>query len=408
VIVRGADGTKRELYGLFDSSTPIPRPSQWGSRLSYSNVRVGLDNATGLPAFLRAYRLISETAAGLPMTLYRGFGLSRRPMPDAPQLALLRRPNPDASPFTVWSYVFGSLLRGNGYLWKLRTSRRGPVKFLYPINPAFVTPKYEGDRATFEIRDREYGPVVREVGKDQIIHIPGILINHPYVGVSVIEAHRQGIGNELGRERFEGRYIANDATPGAVLKHPGNPSKEQRDELRAGFESRHNGEPGRPAVMWGGWELDHMPVSLQEAQFIESKRFGVQDIGRMLGVPGSLLGEPDYRTPESPEQENMKFLQHGLMPWMERLEHGLASDIDLFPEPDWCVELDTAGFVRADIQTRYNAYRLARQGGWKTPNEIRSDEGLAPVDGGDEIQQTPVGGAANDTPPATTGGGEDG
>jgi HK97 family phage portal protein len=148
-------------------------------------------------------------------------------------------------------------------------------------------------------------------------------------------------------------------------------------------------------MVWGGWELDAMPVSLQDAQFIETKRYGVQDIGRMLGVPGGFLGEPDYRTPEAPEQENMKFLQHGLMPWMERLEQGLETDVDLFAEPDWEVEMDTAGFLRADIHTRYDAYRLARQGGWKTANEIRSDEGLAPKPGGDEIQQTPVGGGAN-------------
>jgi HK97 family phage portal protein len=377
VIVRGSDGAKRELFGLFDSSTPIPRPSQWGSRMSYSGERVNSENAAGLPAFLRGYRLISETAAGLPMCLYRGYGDSRRSMPNAPQLGLLRRPNPDVSPFAVWSYIFGSLLRGNAYLWKVKV--RNDVKALYALNPSFVTPKYEGDRATFELRDRQYGPVVKTVGRESVIHIAGILLENPYVGVSVIEAHRQGIGIELGRQRFEGKYIANDATPGQILKHPGNPSKEQRDEVRNGFEGRHHGDPNRPGVMWGGWELDHAPVTLQEAQFIESKRFAVQDIGRMLGVPGGFLGEPDYRTPESPEQENMKFLQHGLMPWMERVEHGLTMDADLFAEPDWDLELDTAGFLRADIKTRYDAYRLARQGGWKTANEIRADEGLEPA-----------------------------
>jgi HK97 family phage portal protein len=142
-------------------------------------------------------------------------------------------------------------------------------------------------------------------------------------------------------------------------------------------------------------------VNLQDAQFIESKRYGVQDIGRMLGVPGGLLGEPDYNTPESPEQENMKFLQHGLTPWMSRVEQGLATDIDLFAEPDWSVEFDEHGFLRADIKTRYDAYRLARQGGWITANEIRADEGREPKEGGDEIQKTPVGGEAN--PPTDSG-----
>ena len=77
------------------------------------------------------------------------------------------------------------------------------------------------------------------------------------------------------------------------------------------------------------------------------------------------------------------------------LEDALQADTDLFPEPDWEVELDESGFLRADIKTRWDAYRLGRQGGWITANEIRAKEGLPPVKGGDEIQQTPVGGAAN-------------
>jgi len=405
LIIRGADGAKRELYGLFDSSIPIPRPSMWGAHLSDAGVRVNTTLAAGLPAFMRGFRLISETAAGMEMGVYRGRGTQKREITTGLQVDLLDRPNTDMSPFAVWSYVFGSLLRGNAYLYKIKV--RGRVTALYPVNPSYVTPDYTGAQPVFELRDREYGPVVAEVGKDRIIHIPGILLESPYVGVGVVEAHRQGLGLELARSRFESRYIANDATPGVVLKHPGNPTKEQRDELRAGFMSRHQNEPGRPGMMWGGWELDNTPVTLQEAQFIESKRFGVQDIGRMLGLPGGMLGEPDYRTPEAPEQENMKLLQHGLMPWMERVEHGLVMDQDLFPESDWCIEYNTAGFLRADIQTRYNAYRLARQGGWITANEIRAQEGEPPVDGGDEIQQTPVGGAANPTggsAPSTSNG----
>jgi HK97 family phage portal protein len=404
MIVRGADGAKRELFGLFDSSTPIPRPSQWGTTLSYSGERISMDSAAGLPAFLRGVRLISETAAGLPMGLYRGFGDYKKPMPDAPQLSILRRPNPELTAFAVWSYTFASLLSGNAYLWKLKV--RGEVKFLYPVNPACVVPKYDGDRPTFELKDREYGPVVKTVGKDQIIHIPGILLTDPYIGVSVVQAHRNSLGIELGRQRFEGRYIGTNGVPSAVLKHPGSPTKEQRDEMRAGYESRHQGSQnaGRVGMMWGGWDLDTTPVNLQDAQFIESKRYGVQDIGRMLGVPGGLLGEPDYRTPESPEQENMKFLQHGLTPWMSRVEQGLATDVDLFAESDWSVEFDEHGFLRADIKTRYDAYRLARQGGWITANEIRRDEGREPADGGDEIQQTPVGGAANPSTSSTNAG----
>lgn len=396
MVIRTADGAKRELFGLFDSSTPIPRPSQWGGMLAHSGERVSMEAAAGLPAFLRGVRLISETAAGLPFVLYRGHGDQRKPVQSAPQFEYLRRPNPDvASPVAMWQFVFASMLGGNAYLYKLKVRRK--VKHLYAINPKLVTPKYEGSRVIFELRDTENGPVKREVGKDQIIHIPGILLGDPYVGVSVVQSHRNALGAELGRQRFEGRYIHNDGRPGVVLKHPLSPTKDQRDELRSGFESRHAGagNAGRVGMLWGGWDIDSLPVSLQDAQFIESKRYSVQDIGRMLGVPSGLLNDPDAPGGDSPEQENMRFLQHGLRPWMDRLEGALASDTDLFPEPDWTVELDDQGFLRADIKTRWDAYRLGRQGGWVTPNEIRAREGLPPVKSGDEIQETPVGGAAN-------------
>lgn len=392
MIVR-ADSGRRVAFAMFDTSTPIPRPSEWGGNLSHAGERITFEGAVGLPAFLRGVRLISETAAGLPFTVYRGFGDQRRPMPAAPQLGLLRRPNPDSSPFSTWSYVYASMLRGNAYIYKVKVRRQ--VVALYPVNPACVTPKYDGDRPTFELRDREYGPVIRTVGKNELVHVPGILLEDPYIGVSVIAAERHGLGTELGRQRFEGRYLANDATPGVVLKHPGLPTKEQRQEVRASYETRHVGNAGRVGMMWGGWDIDRVPLNLQDAQFIESKRYSVQDIGRMLGIPSGLLNDPDAPGGDSPEQENMRLLQHGVAPWMTRLEQALATDVDLFPEPDWSVELDEQGFLRADIQTRWNAYRLGRQGGWITANEIRGREGLPAVEGGDEIQITPVGGAEN-------------
>lgn len=397
MIAYAPDGSRRQVFGLFDSSTPIPRHGQYGATISHSGERISFEGAAGLPAFMRGVRLISETAAGMPFMVFRGYGEDRKPQPKAPQLPLLRRPNPDCSPFTVWSYVYASLLRGNAYIYKIKVG--GRVKFLYPVNPACVTPDYEGSSPMFELRDREYGPVVDKVGKDQIIHIPGILLTDPYVGVGVVEAHRHGIGNELGRQRFEGRFIYNDSTPSAILRHtgPGSPTPEQRQEIRNGYESRHMGagNAGRTGMVWGGWEIDQLPVNMQDAQFIESKGHGVQDIGRMLGIPSGLLNDPNAPGGDSPEQENMRLYTHGVKPWQDRVELGLVCDTDLFPQPDWEVRADPMELLRADIQTRFNAYRLARQGGWAKPNEIRGWEGLEDAEGGDEIQQTPVGGAPN-------------
>jgi phage portal protein BeeE len=102
----------------------------------------------------------------------------------------------------------------------------------------------------------------------------------------------------------------------------------------------------------------------------------------------------------------MRFLQFGLAPWMARLEQGLSADADLFPVADMRVRFEPDGLLRADIKTRYEAYRLARQGGWITGNEIRCKEGLPEITGGDELQQTPVGGAPNTPAPAVADDGD--
>jgi HK97 family phage portal protein len=305
--------------------------------------------------------------------------------------------------FQVWAFVIACLLGGNAFMWKVKV--RNVVRALYPLIPGNITVRRKDGVLIYEIRDRPFGPVKKEVSKEEIIHIPGITLKDPGIGLSLIEAHRHGIGTALARQEFEGRFLANDGAPGVVLKHTGSPTKDQREEVRDGFEGRHQGpsHAGRPAVMWGGWDLDRVAVTLEDAQYIESQRFSVQDVGRMTGVPAGMLDEPPggKAATTTPEQENMRFLTYGLSPWMVRLAQGLAADRDLFPEPDWGIEHDHAELLKADVKTRYDANRLARQGGWITANEIRATEGYPAIEGGDELLQTPVGGAPNTTEPST-------
>ena len=399
-------GGNREMFGALDSSALIPRPSQHGSSMSYSGQRVDVERAAGLPAFLRALRLLCETPAEMPMRVFRGEEPEREPLPDAPQVAVLRRPNEDMTAYQMWAYVIACIIGGNALLWKVKV--RGSVKALYPLIPGLATVRRKDGELIYEIRERLYGPVKKRVSKAEVIHIPGITLKDPSIGISLIEAHRHGLGTALARQEFEGRYLANDGHPGVVLKHEQSPTKEQRDEVREGYESRHTGpaNAGRTGMLWGGWSLDRAAVSLADAQYVELQRFSVQDIARMTGVPSGMLDEPPGNKvgASTPEQDNMRLLTFGLSSWMVRLCQGLAADRDLFPDPDRHLEHDHSKLLRADVKTRFEAYRLARQGGWITGNEIRSKEGYESIEGGDELQQTPVGGAPNtetDPPPAS-------
>lgn len=393
MILATPKGNRESFGAAFDSSTPIPRASVYNSHAS----RIDLSDAIGVPAFARGVRLICDTASSFPLRVYQGSSSDRVEQSDAPQAQLLKHPAGREIPSSqVWSYTFASMLRGGAYLFKVKDSR-GNVIQLVPVDPRLVTPKYKNGKMKFDLRDKPSGRITSKVGAETILYVAGVLVEHPAIGVSVVDAFRRSISTEIQRHEFENRYLQNDGFPGVILKHASNVTRDQREELRESFESRHAGpsNAGRPAILWGGWEIDRVATTLTDAQFIESQKFGVQEVGRMLGIPAGLLNDPDALASPSVESENMRFLQYGLDPWITRLEQALANDVDIFSAPDWSVEFDPARLLRADIKTRFDAYRLARQGGWITANEIRAIEGYAPADGGDQIQETPVGGAPN-------------
>lgn len=367
---------------------PIPPHSMAGG-VSYSGRVVDPPVAAGLPAFLRAIRLLSETTAQQPLRAYKGEGAERTQI--AP--GVLRTPNEDMSAFQVWCYAVTSLLL-SGNFFALKVKVRGRVAALYPLDPRNVRVKVKGGKLRFIVKS---GATTTEYGRDEILFIPGITLDSPIIGASIVDVFRQSLGTYLDRQEFESRYLRNDASVGVVLKHQGNVLPEQREAIRAGFEARHTGagNSGRPAVLWGGWEIDRLPVSARDAQFVESAAMSVREIARMTGVPASLLGDPDAPGGIAPEHENMFFLTYGVGPWQTRIEQGLSTDPDLL-DADVFAEFDNRELLRADLKTRMEAAHSARQAGIATANELRPDFGLSPDHpDGDVLLATPVGGAPN-------------
>ena len=424
-VLRTSHGTDLELRDMFSGVDGIPRPSLASNGWTYSGRRVDHTAATGIPALMAGIRLIADTLACLPVDILTtdddGY---LTPSPWMPQKDLIgREPNETQTAFQVWSHAYCALLGwGNAYLLKAKDSK-GAVQALYPLDPSRVEPRMEiVDQRT---RHAELVFYVRNVGpntlgdlasaqrltRNEVLHIPGQLLNHPLVGVSPISVHRQSLGNALAQIEFHGRYFSNDGTPGGVVSVPGSMTKEKIEELREGFEARHRGlnASHRTAVLTGGATYDPTSVNLKDAAFVEGAQHTVQEIARMLGIPAGLLDAESFGSRSTPEEDMLRFKLR-LTPWARRVESALEADKDLFPDPDLpgepdsdpIVRFDMNQLVRADLEKRYAAYTAARQGGWLSANEIRAQENLPPVEGGDQIQVTPVGGAPNpDAMPAS-------
>ena len=380
------------------SAIPLPGAGMPGPGFyAYTGRYVSAENAVGLPAVGAAIRLISETIASLPLITYRGEGADRARALDSPVYALLHdRPNSEQSAFEFWGDVASSIeTTGNAFIQKIKT--RGRIEELVVVDPNFV--RVYRDKET---REKKFDVLVDQVRYEgfttaDLLHIRGYTLRGGLVGVSPIAEHRHAIGVALAAEEFAGRAYANDATPGLAIKVPGNLGKQQATEMLGVWQVTHGGihNARKPAVLTNGADIEKLSMSLADAELIDAMRFSVEQVARIFRIPPAMLGAPNAATNQTAEEESLRFVRYCLLPRLRRIEMALRADYDLFPNGDLTPEWLVDGLLRADTATRYAAYVQARQAGWLSANEIRAFENLPPIEGGDEVQQTPVGGAPN-------------
>lgn len=379
---------------MFGGVDVIPMPSQEGGSWSSAGRRVTPQNAMGLPAVLRGLRVISETVGTLPLIVYRETATGRERARDAGQWSLLHdKPNDIQTPFGFKAFLLASLV-GHGNAYALKAKARGSVRALYPLSPTRVECKSDGQTVTYIVRDKDGR---RELTRDDILHIPGLLLDDPYVGVSPIVANSNAIGTGLAAEDFAGRFYDNDATPGGVLEMPAGANtqvaKDTKEVWDAGGRGSRHAHQTR--VLFGGATYKQVGVDAQSAQIIETQNWTVDQAARVIGLPSWAIGGTDANPRATPEQHNQELLQFGIAPHLVRVEEGFHADDDLFPDKSVFPEFLAEGLLRADLSMRYEAYLKARQAGWLSVNDIRAKENEPPIEGGDDYQSTPVGGAPN-------------
>lgn len=355
-----------------------------------------------VPAIAAAVRLVSGTIAGFVMRTYKGRAEQRQPVLDTWQADLFQDPDMRTSSFQFWEDVLTSLELWPGAFILKRyggTGRARRVVSLEVIDPDYVSVTEYLD-GTVKIRawvDSQAVDITSEV-----IHIRGWSpIPAATQGVGTTELHRTSIAGALDYESFRGRYFANDATPGLILKHPGMLTKEQRTDLLRAWVQRHAGadKRGLPGILWGGMDIvQGTTSSMRDAQGTELADAIVRDVAREFRIfpPALLHAAVDSNAGIiSAEATADMFMRFSLMDRMRRVERAFAADRDMFPTRDMYPRFDTAEFTRGDIATMAGKVHQLVQVGVLTPNEGRAEIGLPPHKDGDILQITPVGGSPN-------------
>ena len=341
-------------------------------------------SAMQMTAVYSCVRILSEAVAGLPLQFYRHNGDGgKEKAADHPLYFLLHdEPNPEMTSFVFRETLMTHLLLwGNAYSQIIRNGK-GEVAALYPLMPdRMKVDRDERGRLYYEylVTDDDpktmKGSTVRLSPYD-VLHIPGLGFDG-LVGYSPIAMAKNAIGMAIACEEYGAKFFANGAAPSGVLEHPGTIKDPSR--VRESWQNTFggSGNANKVAVLEEGMKYTPISISPEQAQFLETRKFQIDEIARIFRVPPHMIGDLEKSSFNNIEQQSLEFVKYTLDPWVSRWEQAMSRAL-LTPEEKkkYFFKFNVDGLLRGDYQSRMTGYATARQNGWMSANDIRELENL--------------------------------
>ncbi len=351
-------------------------------------------SAMQMTAVYSCVRILAEAIAGLPLHLYRYTedGGKEKAIDHPLYLLLHDEPNPEMSSFVFRETLMTHLLLwGNAYAQVIRNGK-GEVGALYPLMPNKISVDrdetgqlyYTYQRSMDEAPVTDGSTVILRPA--DVLHIPGLGFDG-LVGYSPIAMAKNAIGLAIATEEYGAKFFANGAAPSGVLEHPGTIKDPAR--VREAWQSQFGGSAnsGKVAVLEEGMKYTPISISPEQAQFLETRKFQINEIARIFRVPPHMVGDLEKSSFSNIEQQSLEFVKYTLDPWVIRWEQSIQRRLLTADEKQsYFVKFNVEGLLRGDYASRMSGYATARQNGWMSANDIRELENLDRIpaeDGGD-------------------------
>nr|DAW88024.1 MAG TPA: Portal [Bacteriophage sp.] len=351
-------------------------------------------SAMQMTAVYSCVRILAEAVAGLPLHVYKytDSGGKEKAL-DHPLYRLLHdEPNPEMSSFVFRETLMTHLLLwGNAYAQVIRNGKNEVVA-LYPLMPNKMTVERDSNGQLYYSYYRGSDEAIRDTQNtvilkpSDVLHIPGLGFDG-LVGYSPIAMAKNAIGMAIACEEYGAKFFANGAAPSGVLEHPGTIKDPSR--VREAWQSQFGGSAnsGKVAVLEEGMKYTPISISPEQAQFLETRKFQINEIARIFRVPPHMVGDLEKSSFSNIEQQSLEFVKYTLDPWVIRWEQSLMrSLLSLDEKVQYFVKFNLEGLLRGDYQSRMNGYAIGRQNGWMSANDIRELENLDRIpaeEGGD-------------------------
>ncbi|MEQ1964395.1 phage portal protein [Xenorhabdus khoisanae] len=357
---------------------------------TYTGRQVSPQLAMQLTAVFSCVRVLAESVGMLPCSLYeqRGRG-NQRAVEERLHKLLSVKPNNYMTPQEFWELLVACLcLRGNFYAYKVKAL--GEVVELLPLDPGSVVAKLNNDwqpeyQVTFPNGD------TATLTQADIWHVRIFTLNG-LTGLSPVAYARQAIGLGLATEEHGSRLFGNGAVTSGVLQTSESLTDEAFNRLKTDFEAQHQGlaNAHKPLILEMGLKWQQISLSAEDAQFLETRKFQLEEICRIFRVPLHMVQNTDRATFNNIENLGIGFINYSLVPYLTRIEQRInAGLVRSHKQGRFYAKFNTGALLRGDMKSRFEAYATGINWGIYSPNECRELEELNPREGGD-IYLTPM------------------
>lgn len=351
-------------------------------------VNVNHTTAMQVPAIYTAVKVISETFASLPYTVYNSAGeeverdLTR---------AINTTPNQYMSGYMFKKTMMRNLaLKGNAYAEIVRNTQGVPdqtFELMPRLNVRRINRRQMGANTEeftdfYEVSDKG---LFRVVQPSNMIHLMGDT-EDGLKGISPIGAMPKVVAIYLLSTLYGESFFKNSGRPATLINL--DIDETLNDQMQTSLRTQWKKNETLGVQFMGKGSVTPLTVSPDEAQFIETKNYVVQEVARMFHIPLSKISDVSNRTYNNIEQEAKEFITETLVPHIEAWQSELNRKffVGLREEGKFSYE----ELVKPSMEDRYSAYSIATGGrAWKTPNEIRISEGDEPLPEFDEQDNTP-------------------
>ena len=347
-------------------------------------VAVTPEKACTYSAVYRALALISQTIGWLPWGVFKDM---RQEIRHPVHYLLHTRPCPEMSAMCFKeTMVRDAMLWGNGYA-EIEFNRDGNPRAIWRLMPSRM--EVCRDRNTHEIFYRYYGSNgdIFVLPQSKVFHLKGL--GDGLIGDSIVGYAAKSIAAGISSEETNNRLMENQLVPAGIISHPGKLSNDARERLKGQFQKKFMGKEnvGKPIVMEEGMTFSPITIRPEDAQFLESRRFGVEEIARWFGVPPHKLADLEHATFSNIEHQSQEFVNDALMPWCKKLEE--EADYKLLRNKNannngYYSKINVRGLLRGDNKSRMEYYKGGVLNGIFSINDCRAWEDLPPIEGGDE------------------------